>query len=62
MEIYKAEIEDGLGDLLSSTNSVAYCGVAKCFTPSTEEQESMKIIASEASEASENKDQIDLIY
>ena len=62
MEIYKAEIEDGLGDLLSSTNSVAYCGVAKCFTPSTEEQESMKIIASEASEASENKDQIDLFY
>ena len=59
MEIYKAEIEDGLGDLLSSTNSVAYCGVAKCFTPSTEEQESMKIIASEASE---NKDQIDLFY
>jgi len=59
MEIYKAEIEDGLGDLLSSTNSVAYCGVAKCFTPSTEEQESMKLIASEASE---NKDQIDLFY
>ena len=62
MEIYKAEIEDGLGDLLSSTNSVAYCGVAKCFTPSTEEQESMKLIASEASEASDNKDQIDLFY
>jgi uncharacterized coiled-coil protein SlyX len=62
MEIYKAEIEDGLGDLLSSTNSVAYCGVAKCFTPSTEEQESMKLMASEASEASENKDQIDLFY
>ena len=59
MEIYKAEIQDGLGDLLSSTNSVAYCGVAKCFTPSTEEQESMKLIASEASE---NKDQIDLFY
>lgn len=59
MEIYKAEIEDGLGDLLSSTNSVAYCGVAKCFTPSIEEQESMKLIASEASE---NKDQIDLFY
>ena len=59
MEIYKAEIEDGLGDLLSSTNSVAYCGVAKCFTPSTEEKESMKLIASEASE---NKDQIDLFY
>ena len=59
MEIYKAEIEDGLGDLLSSTNSVAYCGVAKCFSPSTEEQESMKLIASEASE---NKDQIDLFY
>jgi len=59
MEIYKAEIEDGLGDLLSSTNSVAYCGVAKCFTPSTEEQESMKLMASEASE---NKDQIDLFY
>ena len=59
MEIYKAEIEDGLGDLLSSTNSVAYCGVAKCFSPSTEQQESMKLIASEASE---NKDQIDLFY
>ncbi len=59
MEIYKAEIQDGLGDLLSSTNSVAYCGVAKCFSPSTEEQESMKLIASEASE---NKDQIDLFY
>ena len=59
MEIYKAEIQDGLGDLLSSTNSVAYCGVAKCFTPSVEEQESMKLIASEASD---NKDQIDLFY
>ena len=59
MEIYKAEIQDGLGDLLSSTNSVAYCGVAKCFSPSTEQQESMKLIASEASD---NKDQIDLFY
>ena len=57
MEIYKAEIQDGLGDLLSSTNSVAYCGVAKCFSPSTEQQESMKIMASEASD---NKNQIDL--
>jgi uncharacterized coiled-coil protein SlyX len=59
MEIYKAEIQDGLGDLLSSTNSVAYCGVAKCFSPSTEQQESMKIMASEASD---NKNQIDLFY
>lgn len=59
MEIYRAEIEDGLGELLSSTNSVAYCGVAKCFIPSTEQQESMKLIASEVSD---NKDQIDLFY
>jgi len=59
MEIYEAEKQDGLADLLSSTNSVAYCGVAKCFDPSKEQKESMKIIASDGSE---NKDQVDLFY
>lgn len=59
MKIYESEIKDGLGDLLSSTNSVAYCGVAKCFNPSEEQQKSMKIMASEGSE---DKDQIDLFY
>jgi hypothetical protein len=59
MEIYEAEKQDGLADLLSSTNSVAYCGIAKCFDPSKEQKESMKIVASDGAE---NKDQMDLFY
>ncbi len=59
MEIYEAEKRDGLSELLLSTNSVGCCGVARCFDPSKEQQESMKIVASDGSE---NKDQMDLFY
>jgi len=59
MKIYEAERRDGLADMLLSSNTVAYCGLAKSFDPSKEQKESMKIIASDDSE---NKDQMDLFY
>ena len=61
MKIYEAEIKDGLGDILSSSNSIAYCGIAECYNPSSIDKEfaAQKLLTSEASE---NKDQIDLFY
>ena len=54
IKIYQNEINDGIGDLVKSTASVAYCSEAK-FQKDIPEEIVAKAIA-------ENKDQIDLYY
>src|SRR6056300_202627 len=58
IKIYQHEINDGIGELVKSTASVAYCSEASVRTDVTEADvvhAAQKIVA-------ENKDQIDLYY
>ena len=54
IKIYENEINDGIGDLVKSTASVAYCSEATVQRDIPEE-----IVAKAVAE---NKDQIDLYY
>jgi len=54
IKIYQHEINDGIGDLIKSTASVAYCAEA------TVQKEIPEEIVAKA--IAENKDQIDLYY
>tara|TARA_Y100001938_G_scaffold139268_1_gene205895 strand:- start:1063 stop:2538 length:1476 start_codon:yes stop_codon:yes gene_type:complete len=54
IKIYQKEIDDGVGELVKSTASVAYCSEAK-FQKDIPEEVVAKAVA-------ENKDQIDLYY
>ena len=60
MKIYKSEIRDGLGDLLSEKSSVACCAVAETYNP--EDSSQFKKILAEESTVAQNEDQIDLYY
>lgn len=63
IKIYQKEIEDGVGDLVKSTASVAYCSEATLHKGTVESAK--EIIADEnvlSKVIAENKDQIDLYY
>ena len=68
MKIYEAEIKDGLGDILSSSNSIAYCAVAEAYKPevSPEAVDKLRKILTSASDVelstSQNEEQMDLFY
>ena len=61
IKIYKKEIEDGIGELVKSTASVAYCSEAtvNTYAPDSLPKPNSKIIDKVIAE---NKDQIDLHY
>ena len=63
IKIYPKEIDDGIGELVESTASVAYCSEAKINTAAIE---TAKDVISDPSILekimAENKDQIDLHY
>ncbi len=60
MKIYKSEIRDGLGDLLSEKSSVACCAVAETYNP--EDSSQLRKLLAEESTVAQNEDQIDLYY
>jgi uncharacterized coiled-coil DUF342 family protein len=66
IKIYEKEISDGIGELVKSTASVAYCSEAKIHQGSIESAK--QVISKNCSEevlnkvVAENKDQIDLYY
>ena len=69
MKIYESEIQDGLSDILLSSNSVACYAVAETYKPepSPEAVDKLKKILAESSGGGEvstaqNEDQIDLYY
>ena len=55
MKIYKSEIRDGLGDLLSEKSSVACCAVAETYNP--EDSSQLRKILAEQSTVEQNEDQ-----
>ena len=57
MQIFKAEIKDGLGDKIKA-NSIAFCSEASPYTPTEIDINHSKNIKAIA----ENKDQVDLYY
>ena len=65
IKIFKSEIEDGIGELVKSTASVAYCSEAIMFKGQEFSEKLAKAMENtEAAEKilAENKDQIDLYY
>ncbi len=69
MKIYESEINDGLGDLLSKSNSIACCAVAETYKPEVPPNEITKlkkIIAKNSDDqdltVAQNENQIDLYY
>ena len=69
MKIYKSEIQDGLGDVLLSSNSIACCAVAETYKPESAPGSVdflKKILAENSSggdlSVAQNEDQLDLYY
>ena len=63
MKIYQSEIDDGVGDLVKSSASIAYCSVANIVSsakaselPDSKDPNIEKLIAGS------NPDQVDLYY
>ena len=63
IKIFKSEIEDGIGELVKSTASVAYCSEATVHKGTVEAAKNV-IRSSDILErvVAENKDQVDLYY
>ena len=55
MQIFKAEIKDGIGELVKSSASIAFCSEATPYTPTANDFTACKAIA-------ENQNQVDLYY
>ena len=63
IQVFKQEIADGLGELVKSTASVAYCSEATVHTGNVEVAKNIISDADILSKViAENKDQIDLHY
>lgn len=61
VQVFKAEVDAGLENLIHSNASVAYSSLAAPYAPNDVEEEKAKLLAF-SSDAGANPDQFDLYY